>query len=119
MWVYGSFATKGTKPMITYLGHWLRANKGSSRLGLPAARFEKFDNLIHGLKPVATNSEPLWGSSKNAKLSCTLKCVHIKKSIGLFKQSWCWELPHCQLPIFFKATISILLNHYGMNFCYT
>jgi hypothetical protein len=70
--VYDSFATKGTKPMITNLGHWLRANKGSSRLGLPVARFEKLDNLIHGLKPVATNSEPLWGSSKNAKLSCTL-----------------------------------------------
>jgi hypothetical protein len=44
--------------MITNLGHWLRANKGSSRLGLPVARFEKLDNLIHGLKPVATNSEP-------------------------------------------------------------
>jgi hypothetical protein len=47
--------------MITNLGHWLRANKGSSRLGLPVARFEKPDNLIHGLKPVATNSKPLWG----------------------------------------------------------
>jgi hypothetical protein len=44
--------------MITYLGHWLRANKGSSRLGLPVARFEKLDNLIHGLKPVATAVNP-------------------------------------------------------------
>jgi hypothetical protein len=59
--------------MITNLGHWLRANKGSSRLGLPVARIEKLDNLIHGLKPVATNSKPLWGSSKNAKLSCICK----------------------------------------------
>jgi hypothetical protein len=39
--------------MITNLGHWLRTNKGSSRLGLPVARIEKLDNLIHGLKPVA------------------------------------------------------------------
>jgi hypothetical protein len=26
----------------------------------------------HGLKPVATNSEPRWGSSKNAELSYTV-----------------------------------------------
>jgi hypothetical protein len=57
--------------MHTNHEHLLRANEGSYRLGLPVARL-CLAYLIHGLKPVATNSEPLWGSSKN--LNC---CTHL------------------------------------------
>ena len=57
-WVYNSFTTKRTKLMDTDLGHWLRANKSPSRLGLPVARFKNLDNLIHPDKVgMATNSE--------------------------------------------------------------
>ncbi len=54
--------------MGTNQEHRLRANKDSSRLSLLVARFNTSLVLSAGLKPEATNSEPLWGSSNNAKL---------------------------------------------------
>jgi hypothetical protein len=39
-----------------------------------------------GLKPVATNSEPLWGSSKNAKLPTPLPTAFVNCQLLIYAE---------------------------------